>query len=67
MAWMIVHSEGNYRRPRSIYSFNFQPSPLPQERPRDVVDYAVAKGLATEVPSPNRSEAKALKGRNRAK
>ncbi|MDR6757838.1 hypothetical protein J2Y48_003135 [Mycoplana sp. BE70] len=68
MAWMIVHAEGNFRRPRSIYSFNFKPSPEPQERPRDVVDYAVAKGLATEVPSPTREQAKAIRQRrNRAK
>ncbi len=67
MAWMIVHAEGNYRRPRSPYSFNFKPSPDPQERPRDVVEYAVSKGLAVEVPAPTRSEAKVLKGRNRAK
>lgn len=57
MAWMIVHKEGNFRRPRSIYSFNFKPQPDPQERPRDVVDYAVSKGLAVEVLAPSRSKA----------
>jgi hypothetical protein len=63
MAWMIVTTEGNFRRPRSIYSFNFKPSPEPQERPRDVVDYAVSKGFAVEVDAPNRTVAKARKSR----
>lgn len=67
MAWMIVSQEGNFRRPRSRLSFNFKPSPEPQQRPRDVVEYAVSKGLAVEVPAPSRAQAKALKGAQRAK
>jgi len=67
MAWMLVYREGNFRRPRSIYSFNFKPGAEPQQHPRDVVDYAVSKGLATEVPAPTQSQAKALKSNKRAK
>lgn len=61
MAWMTVHREGNFRRPRSIYSFNFKSGSEPQQWPRDVVDYAVSRGLATEVPAPPRSAGKARK------
>lgn len=61
MAWAIFHREVNFRRPRGVYSFNVQPSPKQQSRPKDLVDYAVSKGWATEVPAPTRSKAKARK------
>ncbi len=54
MAWMLVFSEGNYRRPRSKFSFNFKPSPVPQSWPQDVVEYAVSKGKAERVDPPKR-------------
>ncbi len=57
MAWMIVKAEGNYRRPGSRLSFNFKPSAAPQQWPRDVVDYAVSKKLATRTKSPARASA----------
>lgn len=54
MAWMIVHREGNFRRPKSKFSFNFKPSSQPQSWPRDVVEYAVLIGAAEKVSSPPR-------------
>lgn len=54
MAWMIVYQEGNFRRTRSKYSFNFKPGPVAQQWPQDVVDYAVLKGKAERVESPSR-------------
>lgn len=65
MAWMLVTREGNFRRPRSIYSFNFKPSPEPQEYPADVVAYAIAKGMADPAKAPSQTAAKALKARRR--
>lgn len=62
MAWMIVHREGNFRRPNSKFSFNFKPGSAPQEHPADVVDYAVWKGLAERVPAPKRRAKSALNG-----
>jgi hypothetical protein len=59
MPHAIFKREVNWSRPRSIYSFNAKASPEPQERPRDFIDYAVAKGWAVEVP--------AKAGRNRVK
>lgn len=57
MAWMIVHREGNFRRPKSKFSFNFKPSPQPQSWPRDVVKYAVESGAAEKIsPPPRRTE-----------
>lgn len=67
MAWAIFSREFNWRRPRSIYSFNAKASADPQERPRDFIEAAVAVGAAEEVPSPNRDEKKAITGRKRAK
>ncbi|MDX0572179.1 hypothetical protein GOD68_18290 [Sinorhizobium medicae] len=66
MAWMMVHREGNFRRPNSKFSFNFKPGPVPQQHPADVVEYAVSKGLAERVPAPKRAKATAPKGGNRA-
>lgn len=74
MAWAIFYQECNWSRPKSRYSFNVKPSPEPQQRPRDLVDYCVGLGRATEVPAPNREDApvdagmmkRARKGRSRA-
>ena len=62
MAWMVVHAEINFRRKGTVYSFNAKPKPIPQQFPRDFVDYAVEMGFADEVPSPNQAEARAIKG-----
>lgn len=59
MPHAIFHREVNWSRPNSVFSFNAKPHPDPQERPRDFVDYAVARGWATEV--------KANTGRNRVR
>ncbi|MHB2265036.1 hypothetical protein [Aliihoeflea sp. PC F10.4] len=67
MAWAIFSTEFNWRRPRSIYSFNAKASVDPQERPRDFIEAAVTAGAAEEVSSPNRDEKKAITGRKRAK
>jgi hypothetical protein len=61
MAWAIFHRESNWQRPRSRYSFNAKASPVPQQRPRDFVDYCVSKGWAEEVPSPTKAEAEAMR------
>ena len=63
MAWMIVTAdhECNWSRPKSVYSFNAKPSPVPQQRPRDFVNYCVSKGWAEEVPSPTKTEAEAIR------
>ena len=55
MALMIVRKEGNFRRPKSTLSFNFKPSSVPQSWPRDVVEYAISKGLAVAVVQTDRS------------
>lgn len=67
MAWMMVHQEGNFRRPKSKFSFNFKPGPVPQQWPQDVVDFAVSKGKAERVESPARRKTNARKSGNRAK
>ena len=66
MAWMIVHREGNYRRPNSKFSFNFKPGPVPQQHPADVVEYAVSKGMAERVTAPKRSKSSAREGEKRS-
>lgn len=55
MAWMIVHQEVNFSRPKSKFSFSAKPKPEPQSWPRDFVEYAVSIGRATEVRPPRRS------------
>lgn len=65
MAWAIFTREVNYRRPRGL-SFNVQPSPEPQSRPRDLVNYAIEHGWAEEVDAPSRSKAKARKSKTGA-
>ena len=67
MAWAIFRVESNWQRPRSRYSFNAHPTPLPQQRPRDFVDYCVSKGWAEEVPPPTKAEAEAIKPKRRRK
>jgi hypothetical protein len=52
MAWMIVHREFNWSRPKSKFSFNAKPSSLPQSRVHDFVDAAVAAGAAIRCPPP---------------
>ena len=61
MAWAIFKVESNWSRPNSTFSFNAHPSEDPQRRPKDFIDFCVAKGWATEVPAPSRAEAKRLK------
>ncbi|MBZ9653546.1 hypothetical protein [Phyllobacterium lublinensis] len=67
MAWAIFNVESNWSRPNSRYSFNAHPSPDPQERPQDFIDYCVAKGWAKKVSSPSRDQKRALLSRKRAK
>lgn len=67
MAWAIFNREFNWRRPRSIYSFNAMASDEPQERPRDFIEAATVAGAAEQVPSPSREEKRAITGRKRAR
>lgn len=67
MAWMIAHQECNWSRPRCKFSFNAHASPMPQERPRDFVDYCVSKGWAEHYPSPNKAEAEAIRPKRKRK
>lgn len=64
MAWMVVtvDHDCNWQRPNSRYSFNAKPSPEPQQRPRDFVDYCVSKGWARETPAPGQAAAPADAG-----
>ena len=65
MAWAIfhrtIHMNGAQRSPRSKVGFMASPAPVPQEFPRDFIDFAVAKGAAERVPSPSSGAKKALK------
>lgn len=65
MAWAIffrtIHMNGAHREPKSKVGFSANPSPSPQEFPRDFIDYAVARGAAERVPSPTSTDARALK------
>jgi len=54
MAWMVVHQEVNWSRPRSKFSFNAKPKSEPQSFPHDFVDYAASIGRATKVKPPRR-------------
>lgn len=54
MAMAIFHREFNWRRPRSVYSFNAKPLPEPQSFVHDFVDAAIAAGAATRVKPPRR-------------
>jgi hypothetical protein len=54
MAWMIVHRDVNWSRPKSKLSFNAKPKSEPQSWPRDFVEYAASTGRATKVPPPRR-------------
>jgi len=67
MAWAIFRVESNWQRPRSRYSFNAKASGIPQQRPRDFVDFCVSKGWAEEVPSPTKTEAEAIRPKRRGK
>jgi hypothetical protein len=67
MAWAIFNRESNWQRPGSRYSFNAKASALPQQRPRDFVEYCVSKGWAEEVPSPTKAEAEAIRPKRRRK
>lgn len=62
MAWMKVFTECNLERKNSRVGFNAKPQPVPQEFPRDFVDYAVGMGFAEEVPSPTREAKRAMIG-----
>lgn len=70
MAWAIFHREvhmsGSQRMPKTKVGFRALPSPVPQQFPRDFVDYAVSIGAAKRVPSPRREAASASKRSNRA-
>lgn len=65
MAWAIffrtIHMNGAHRTPKSASGFSADPSPVPQQYPQDFIDYAVSKGAAEKVPSPNATEARAFK------
>lgn len=65
MAWAIfsrtIHMNGAQRQPKSKVGFSADAFEMPQEFPRDFIDYAVSKGAATLVPSPDRTEARAIK------
>jgi hypothetical protein len=52
MAWAVFNREFNWRRPRSIYSFNAKPSSEPQSRVHDFVEAAVAAGAAVRCQPP---------------
>lgn len=67
MAWAVFRVECNWSRPKSVYSFNAKASPVPQQRPRDFVDYCVSKGWAEEVPPPTRAEAEAIRPKRKRK
>lgn len=60
MPWAIFTREHNWSSPRAVFSWNTKPSPQPQERPRHVIDDAVARGFAHRVPSPSRDGKRAL-------
>jgi hypothetical protein len=51
MAWAVFFVESNWHRPGSRFSFNAKPSPAPQQRPRDFIDYCVSKGWAEGAPA----------------
>lgn len=61
MAWAIFKVESNWSRPKSRFSFNAHPSPEPQERPQDFIDYCVEKGWAVQVKSPTRNQKRAMR------
>lgn len=63
MAWMRVFKVVTWRRPVSVVSFHANPSPVPQEFPKDFVEYAVGIGAAEKVSSPTKDEKRALKAR----
>lgn len=66
MAKMLVLIAGTYRRPKSKYSFTFEPGPVVQDFPEDVVAYAVERGKAERVPAKNRGKATVRKGNSGA-
>lgn len=57
MAMAIFSREFNWRRPRSVYSFNAKPLPQPQSFVHDFVDAAIAAGAAIRVKPPRRKRA----------
>lgn len=52
MAWAVFHREFNWSRPKSIFSFNVQPSDEPQSKVHDLVAAAIASGAATRHDPP---------------
>ncbi|TGP65450.1 hypothetical protein EN868_03095 [Mesorhizobium sp. M2D.F.Ca.ET.225.01.1.1] len=55
MAWAIFAERFHYdRRPRQAIAFVVEASPDPQNRPRDLVNAAVAAGKARETKPPGR-------------
>lgn len=62
MAWAVFHRVYNHDlRPARAACLTFQPSARPQQARRIVVDAAVKRGAATEVPAPPRAERLALR------
>ena len=61
MPWAIFKTRADWSRPNSVYSFTAEAADEAQERPRDFIDYSVAKGWAEEVDAPSG------KGDNRVK
>lgn len=62
MAWGYFTRPCDYRRPKSKFSFTVKPSSRAQQVPRDLLDYAIARGEATEAPTPPKSEAPSSAG-----
>jgi hypothetical protein len=67
MAWAVFHRESNWSRPNCRFSFNAHASDVPQQRPRDFVDYCVSKGWAKNYSPPNKAEATAIKSKRKRK
>ncbi|TIN10481.1 MAG: hypothetical protein E5Y14_11010 [Mesorhizobium sp.] len=63
MAWAVFHKESNWSRPNCRFSFNAHASDLPQQRPRDFVDYCVGRGWAEHYPPPNKETAAKIRKR----
>jgi hypothetical protein len=63
MAWAVFKKNFNWHRPKSAVSFSAEASPDPQERPKDFIEQAVARGFAEEVEAPTKEEKAALKAK----
>lgn len=57
MAWALITTGFDYRRPGKNVSFSVSAAKVAQPLPHDVVAYAVEKKFGIEVAAPNRQEA----------